>query len=120
MNIKREQAVTFWTEEDPDSDYEEEGGLILRDKGDDVTLYIFIVQNDTRFKYEDDGRFRENFVEFQVSRKELDDNDYEIVIGRTCFEYQGYTYRIVQKDDMLQYELTQLVNCIGVRMIDAY
>ena len=119
-NKEFEIAVTFWTEAEPDSDYEDEGGLILRDKSDDTTLYVFIIQNDSSFVYEDDGRFIENYLQFQISRKELDDNDFEIIIGRTCLEYQGYTYRIVHMDDMRQYVITQLIDCKAVRMIDAY
>ena len=114
-NKWHEQAIIVWQEDEPT---EEDDGNVIRGRGEDVEIYVFIMDTGKVFTYEEDGRFAEDGFIFQVSRKELEDKSFEIITGRTHIEWDGYLYRVVKSIDFAEYTFTQLLECECVKLIE--
>lgn len=114
-NRKYEVSATFWNESVATRST---GGLQSRSDGSSVTLYITWMHVGKEFIDEPEGRFKRDVYSFQVSWKELDDNSFTIIEGRTFLEKGGQIYRVVQLSDYTDYWAIQLIECKCVKIID--
>ena len=114
-NKRWETEVTAYNDEDPT---ELEGGIILREKTDDITLKILLIKEASMFFYEKDGRFFSDGLIFQVSKKELEDKSFEIITGSTFIVKGSNTYRIVEQKDYREFKFTKLIQCKALKIVD--
>lgn len=95
-----------------------DSGLVTRTKGTEKTIGILIMNSGTMFFYGENGRFTEDGIKFQVDKKMLDDNSFEVLTGRTFLVYNGNTYRVLDVKDYKEYPHVKLIECKAVRIID--
>lgn len=109
------EDVTFWNMSE---NIINDAGLDNRTKEEEVILSAFIVNNSSMFFYDGNGRFKEKGVVFQVSEKELEDNEFEIITGRTHFNWNSNMYRVTEVMNYKRFRHTQLIEGRAVREID--
>jgi hypothetical protein len=114
MNKYHEVTVKMYNELDPIT---LEGGISLRGKSDDVTLYGFVIKTGSMFFYNNDGRFASDGLIIQFSRQELEKNDFEIIPGKTHIILESNEYRVAEMEDYSMYKFTQLIECRCVKML---
>jgi len=106
----------MYNESEPDI---AETGLITRSKGTDVSLNIILLKQGDMMFYGENGRFTEHGVVFQIAKKELDDNSFTIISGRTFVVIGSDTYRVMSVMDYSATRHTLLTQCKAVKIIDA-
>ena len=112
---KYEVQATFWNESEATR---EDGGIVDRDDGETVTLLTTFMHAGREFIDEPEGRFRRDMYSFQISKKELFDNSFEIYEGRTFIKYKDENYRVVKLYDYRDFKIVQLIECLCVKIIN--
>jgi len=112
---KYEVQATFWNESEATR---ETGGIVDRDDGEAVTLLTTFMHAGKEFVDEPEGRYKRDMYSFQISKKELFDNSFTIIEGRTYITYNDENYRVVRLHDYTAYAFVQLIECLCVKIID--
>ncbi len=114
-NRRWEISITAYNEEEPTVG---EGGKVLREKTDDVSLKILLIKEGSMFFWDKDGRYLSDGLLFQVSQKELDDKSFSIITGSTHLVKDDITYRVKEQKDYTRFKFTKLIQCRAVKLID--
>jgi len=70
------------------------GGLLQTEYGDSVTLWVMWIPLRTKYRVKDKGTIVKEMVKFQVSLKELEDNNFTIIEGKTLCQRNGNKFRV--------------------------
>lgn len=109
-------SVSMWNESDA---IVEDSGRVYRTSGSEVLINILLLRTGTMLFYDGNGRFVEEGVLFQVSKKELDDASFTIKSGKTYLRINGETYRVMNVLDYTGSRQTLLMQCKAVKILNA-
>jgi len=115
-NRQHHIRVYMYNESDP---VISDTGLVTRSKEEDVLLNILLLRTKQMMFYDKNGRFVEDGIIFQISKKELNDNSFTIYTGKTFVKYDSEIWRIMSKTDYSHERHTQLIECKAVKVINA-
>lgn len=107
--------IVAWNESDPTI---ADSGLVSRTKGDDVALRAFLFAFGEMEFWDGQGRYNEDGIKFQISKKELDDKGFSIKAGKTHVEYSGKIWKVMSLMDYTMFKHTQLLQAKAMKIID--
>lgn len=97
-----------------DDDY----GVGTREIVDDETVKINIIDFDNAYDVKQDGVTVYKKIEFQVSLQQLNDNDIDIIPGRTFIEYKENEYKVMDIQDYTRFNQIRLLEGWAMRTIE--
>lgn len=115
-NKKYEETVVFWNVPVKESG----GNRTTPDSFDTTELNVLIMDFGMDIMQMDYGLVKYQTITFQVSKRELEDKEFDIQTGNTHFKYKNHDYIVDRILDYSSYPKTQLYQCVGLREIHAY